>query len=373
MTKRSEKDLIERYLKNECTPYEKRLVEGWYLHNATQTEWEQLPVDAFLRAEKKLKRELHFIQRAERTGRSVWLAAASIIFVLGFGLFLYQNNRENQLVNTTKEVNTSITPGGNYAVLILANGEHIPLKGREIAKTAMGLLTISSVKDGHIKIIPTVNDNSSSGMNRIETPAGGQFEITMEDGSHIWLNSKTSISFPTSFAKNTRQISLKGEAYFEIAKDKHRPFIVSTPQNKIEVLGTHFNVRAYEDEVATKTTLLEGRVRITEQATGEVTILEPSQEATNIKHRLTVTNTITDAAVAWKNGYFDFNNKTLETSLSELARWYQVDVAFKNNAIKELPLAGTISRYSSISQILDKIALTGMMKFHINNRTIIVE
>ena len=209
-------------------------------------------------------------------------------------------------------------------------------------------------------------------MNTIQTPRGGQYEVVLAEGTKVWLNSASSMSYPTAFTGNSRQVTLKGEAYFEVAEDKARPFKVSVGDVQVDVLGTHFDVMAYDDENAINTTLLAGAVRVT--AKGVVSqVLTIGQEASMDRSTgsLTVKAVDAEAAVAWKNGIFDFEGASTESVMRQLARWYDVDVQYEGKADKHF--RGTIPRSSNVSEVFKMLELTGEVHFSIDGKKIIVK
>ena len=198
----------------------------------------------------------------------------------------------------------------------------------------------------------------------------------LPDGSNVWLNAESSLTYPTTFfSLNKREVDLKGEAYFEVAHDSSKPFIVHTATSPeglnqdIEVLGTHFNINSYENEDLVKTTLLEGAVRIKTQGTH--IDLKPKQQSRVGKNGLSVVTADTEEAVAWKNGYFMFDDEGLESIMRKIARWYNVEVEFKK-VNKEQVFSGTVSKFSDVAKVLNKLELTGGVHFEIRERRIIV-
>ncbi len=371
MTEKETRSLLNKYTTGTCSPEERAIVESWYLQETdASAEWELTESD-YTRVDRRLKNKLG-IRREPRVSKT-WLAAASVILISGMFLFLSQRQGTSPEVKIAIQ-DTIVRPGGNYAILTLSNGKKITLDEKDSwkARTEDGVQVTRST-EGQIAISSLASKRETSSYSSIQTPVGGQFSIVLEDGTKVWLNSETTLRFPDAFAQGHRKVELTGEAYFEVSKDKHRPFTVSTDEKKIEVLGTHFNVRAYKSEETFRTTLLEGSVRITDNKSGKTTLMRPDDEVIIYRGQLTLNHIRTESAVAWKNGYFDFNNKTVETAMTELGRWYGVEVEYRNEAIRDLQLAGTISRYSDISQVLKKIELTGAAHFNRTGRTIIIE
>jgi ferric-dicitrate binding protein FerR (iron transport regulator) len=203
----------------------------------------------------------------------------------------------------------------------------------------------------------------------MSTPKGRQYSLLLGDGSKVWLNAASSIKFPTAFTGSTRVVEITGEAYFEVAHDAAKPFIVSVNDMQVEVLGTHFNINSYSDEPEIKTTLLEGKVRVTRG--GSIGILKPGQQASvNSANELKIEDADVDAVMAWKTGVFDFRSLELPEIMRQIARWYDLDVKYEGEPGHE-KFSGIVSRKSNVSQVL-KIMESAGVKFRINNKEITV-
>ncbi len=313
-------------------------------------------------------------KRTKKLGWSKVAAAAAIVLALGAGIFFYQQSEPtpDQVVQTTED----IQPGGNKAYLTLANGQKISLSDAANGDVAQqdGII-IRKTADGELvyEIAETGDISNEVKYNTIETPNGGQYQVRLPDGTSVWLNAASSLTYPISFAlSKNRHVELSGEGYFEVAKDNKRPFIVSVHDQEVEVLGTHFNINAYADEGNIKTTLLEGSVKVG-NLNEEAKILRPGQQSINSNGNLQVNSVDTKHVIAWKEGYFRFNDKSLEVGLREIARWYNVDIVYEKESLKTEPLAGRISKYDNISQVLKKMELAGIFHFSIEGRKIIVK
>ncbi|MGY0036944.1 FecR family protein [Pedobacter sp. NJ-S-72] len=209
----------------------------------------------------------------------------------------------------------------------------------------------------------------------METPKGGQYQLVLPDGTKVWLNAASSLRYPVAFQGNERKVELTGEAYFEVAKDKTRPFEVYSNNQVVQVLGTHFNINAYSNEPFVSTTLLEGSVKVTNSLTNAQKIIRPGQQSLISKDGqagIEVKNMDLDEAVAWKNGYFMFNEEELESILKKVSRWYNVDVQYEQEELKHQLFSGTLSKYSNVSQVLKKLEMLQSIHFKIEGRKIIV-
>jgi len=266
-----------------------------------------------------------------------------------------------------------ITPGSHKAVLVLVDGTKISLTEAANGNIA-SQENIQITKSGDGQLIYTLTPRSkgaapTSGYNTIETPKGGQYQVVLPDGSKIWLNAYSSLRLPLNFSEGTeRRVELKGEAYFEVSHQPTRPFTVVSGQHAVQVLGTHFNVKAYADEADIKTSLLEGKVRVT-AGTHSVT-LAPGQQSRLVAENITVVEVDTREAVAWKDGYFRFDEERLEDIMRSVARWYDVDVVFENDALKEETFGAVTTRFTRISTLLEIMEQTGDVQFRVEGKTI---
>ncbi|WP_207421800.1 FecR family protein [Desertivirga brevis] len=298
------------------------------------------------------------------------VAAAITVIFLGFALYLFNKNESSsQYVAVSKK----IVPGGNKATLKLSDGREIVLDDAKQGVLAeLGNISIRKDQDGQViyTVLPSDKGNfaSKASYNTISTPRGGQFQIELPDGTKVWLNAASSLVFPTQFNGSQRRVSLKGEAYFEVAKNKVKPFLVDVNKSTVEVLGTHFNIMGYDDESSTNTTLLEGSVKVSSGS--RTKLLTPGTEA-RVNGDITVHEVDPSVSVAWKNGLFVFNNESLESIMRKLSRWYDVDIDIKGN-IGQKHFGGTVSRFEDIKDVLKIIELTEVIHFKIEERRIIV-
>jgi ferric-dicitrate binding protein FerR (iron transport regulator) len=239
-------------------------------------------------------------------------------------------------------------------------------------------------KDGKIIYDPNKKGSGDLIYNTISTPRGGQYQLVLPDGTKVWLNATSSIKFPVAFTGNTRAVELTGEAYFEVAtvhlrSGQKMPFKVNVANKaEVEVLGTHFNIMAYNEEEAIKTTLLEGAVKVnTQQATlsgveGSA-ILKPGEQV-SISHSSQLSQPIpvqTEEVVSWTNGKFHFNNADIKVIMRQIARWYDVDVEYRNIS-SQTQLGGIVSRKENLRQLLDYFEIAGKVHFTLEGRKIIV-
>ncbi len=300
------------------------------------------------------------------------VAAILIISLSGYLLYTMLAKEEKPAIISVpaKSLANEVLPGRNQARLTLGDGSMISLDdtkngklaspgGTQISKLANGQVVYSVVDINHQEILS----------NTLTTPRGGQFRLTLPDGSIVWLNSASSITYPTAFAGKERKVNVTGEAYFEIAHDASKPFLVSVNGMAISVLGTHFNINAYSDEGAIKTTLLQGSIRLS--SAGMATLLKPGQQAQVVGRTFTLVNDVDlEEVVAWKNGYFSFTKADLQTVMRQIARWYDVEITYEGT-IPDRQFGGKISRNSNVTEVL-KILQETKVHFRIDGRNIVV-
>jgi transmembrane sensor len=377
-------ELAERFLAGTATEKEKELLHEWY-DTADKEEIELVFTREPETAEavgKRLFSGLQLVMQEERqetrhrrivfTRR--WIAAASVIFVVVFaGKYFWDADRSSKtapgVVQVTKP-RTDLPPGTNKATLLLGDGSVIDLAEAKNGTIKHAAGALIEKKDS--QLIYGFGAPEAAEMNTIQTPRGGQYEVVLADGTKVWLNSASSMSYPTTFTGNNRQVTLKGEAYFEVAEDKARPFKVSVGDVQVDVLGTHFDVMAYDDEDAINTTLLAGAIRVTTKGSAS-RVLAAGQQASvdRSSGSLIVKEADTEGAVAWKNGLFDFAGVSTESVMRQLARWYDVQVQYEGKADKHF--RGTIPRSSNVSEVFKMLELTGEVHFSIDGKKITVK
>jgi transmembrane sensor len=300
-----------------------------------------------------------------------WAAAAVIVLAISFTLYYHSTNKKENHVFLS-----DVNPGGNKAILTLADGTKISLTDAvngDIAKQAG--LSITKAANGQL-IYTALDQQDLEGstqriFNTIETPKGGMWQVRLPDGSMVWLNAASALTYPLKFSNaKQRVVELKGEAYFEIAKDKEHPFVVRTANQEVEVLGTHFNINSYADEMVTKTTLLEGSIQIFQDK--NIEILKPGEQSIVSARGITVNQVDGNESIDWKNGYFMFNNEKQESIMRKISRWYNVEIEYADSEAKEVMYYGSISRFEKVSQVLRKFEQTGEVRFDIINNKIVV-
>ncbi|MBS1601057.1 MAG: FecR domain-containing protein [Bacteroidetes bacterium] len=313
--------------------------------------------------------------------RRLWpriaVAASLLIFTSAGGWYLLSRHSKQQPSTAT----TGIVAGANKAVLTLAGGQTITLSDAANGRLAVQENTsIEKTADGAIRYAADTPGKNSQPhttsltplYNTLSTPRGGQYAITLSDGTKIILNAASTLSYPTAFTGNNRTVRLSGEAWFEVAPDNQHPFFVNTKDQQVEVLGTQFNIDAYDNEPSTRTTLIAGSVKVSGSTIRQSRLLQPGQQTILDSHQLQlVRDADIEEATAWKNGYFLFQSEDIQSIMRKISRWYDVDVRFDGPQTTE-KFNGSVQRLANVSEILKKLELTNKVHFNIVGRTIIV-
>ncbi|HEY0174833.1 MAG TPA: FecR domain-containing protein [Pedobacter sp.] len=385
MDEQQAKQLLVRYRKGLCSEEESKAIENWIKEELELSFWEISSVDS-IRFGQALKSRIDSLRKPYRENtqplkvvikRSFlnWpriAVAASVLFCLAIGGYLLlSKDTPNQNLELSKY--KYITPGGYKATLTLASGRQIVLTGAKNGELAVqGHTAIHKIAEGQINYAAgTVNENTALIYNTVTTPRGGQYRVVLPDGSRVWLNAASSISFPTAFIASDRSVTITGEAYFEVTPNKHKPFRVSAGGQTVEVLGTHFNINAYTDEQDIHTTLLEGSVKLT-QGNNQV-LIRPGQEALLARHtnNFTVKQADLEKAVAWTNGNFVFTHDNIRSIMRQISRWYDVDVFYQGKTAHK-DFVGSVSRFDNVAKVLNTLQLTGTVLFKVEGRRITV-
>ncbi|MNJ97095.1 fec operon regulator FecR [compost metagenome] len=364
------KALLKKYLEGQCTAAEEQQVLRWF-YTLDQSDKEQsqeerpanetpphLSSRINARLDARLFDEPTPIKRMSWV-RSKWMVAATLIAISGFSFWFYQKLSSPAQIPLTlaaevrshnKTFHNDILPGGHYAKLITPTGKEQQLADPFVQQ--------------HNSTTATAGKNF-----RVDVPKAGTYMVILEDGTKVWLNSLTQLSYPTHFEADQRQVTLTGEAYFKVAKDASRPFRIHANGTTIEVLGTTFNVNAYQNEVSTS--LVEGSVKVLKE--GKQTIIKPGEQATTLANDIEVKVSDLAKNTAWQREEFYFDGSNFNDITQQIARWYNVE--FKN--IKAITNAstykGSISRNSKLSEVLEILALATGRKFDINGRNVIVQ
>jgi len=369
--------LVEKYLNGSASPEEIEAVENYYAAFSDDPDvTDSLNEDEISELKGSLRQKIDY--RIDRTARVLpiyrqryFQVAATIVLVSLLSLFAANKLRHKPTEFVAQ--NRDLAPGGNKATLTLADGSKIDLNSiKNGVSTAQPGARF--VKESGQLAYNSADNNAQAvaeSYNTLTTPKGGQYQLTLADGTRVWLNAASSLKYPTAFAGSERIVELTGEAYFEVAHNAKQPFKVRTANQEIQDIGTQFDVNSYADETDSRTTLVEGSVKVI-NAKGE-TMMKPGQQYLLKTDGLSELkdNVDTDEVTAWKNGMFQFNNADIRTIMRQVARWYDIDVEFKGE-VPNYTYHGKISRNSNASQVLKILELSGV-NFTIEGRKIIVK
>lgn len=363
MDEKNKQELLKRYLAGECTSQERLQVEQWY-ELLSKQEADSLAVRPVTELDddiNEVRTRLLSSSRYKRK-RYTYASVAAIfigISIAGYLYFTRLSHSPTTDIDTDiiAETSSDILPGGEIALLLLEDGSEIPLENVSNGIIVTGENhTVYKQADGQLGYVR--NKEVSAGgnkslINTLKTPRGGQYQLTLPDGSKVWLNAASQLTYSIDNNQPERIVDLQGEAYFEVARDKNKPFKVRSKGQVVEVLGTHFNISSYDDDPSVKTTLSEGAVKVTETTNNKTILLEPGQQSIlNRNNQLSVDQVNVLDAMAWKNGKFSFNQSDIYAVVRQLSRWYNVEVLFKGKA-QTVHLSGEVHRDSNASTVLE--------------------
>ena len=317
----------------------------------------------FLQKKYQQRRKRRFLINMAR------VAAVALPFVIALVLYVGLNREEEQMVRPSLASN--ILPGTSKAVLTLANGQMIPLGKEATDSTIITDGTQISASGSGVTYASGV-ESESVVYNKLEIPRGGEFCLTLSDGTRVWLNSETSIQYPVAFGAKERRVFVQGEAYFEVAKDAKKPFTVQFMSSSVTVLGTSFNIRAYPEEKRSQTTLAEGSVRI--YSPGSSMLLKPGEQAevSALSGEMVKQEVEVKKFTSWKDGRFVFEQQPLEDIMRTLERWYDIRVIFKDEGAKRISLLGNMKRYGDFSQVMKMLQMTGDVRFELHGNDVYI-
>ncbi|WP_114939089.1 FecR family protein [Mucilaginibacter endophyticus] len=376
-------ELIDKYIAGKATAQEQSLLEEYYerlsegASSSLTSEQEQALQQLMLQNIRlKMNEEISGTPVRHISYFTRYIAAAAVILVvLSIGTYFYLKPSRPTAAQLSA-VKSDVAPGDSKAILTLSNGSQITLNNAQNGNLAQqGATTVHKAGNGLISYLmgDNINQQTETGdktpeYNTITTPRGGEYKVILPDGTQVWLNAASSIRFPVVFSGNQRNVETTGEVYFEVTKDKHKPFTVTTGKQTITVLGTHFNVMAYPEEAHIVTTLLEGSVEITDGTNTK--FLRPHQQAISGED-IIVTDANEDEAVNWKNGITSFSDADIKTIMRMVSRWYDVDVEYQGQPSGRL-FTGSISRKSNLSELLRILTLTHI-RFTLEGKRLIVK
>lgn len=380
--------MIKRYVAGTATPEEIKFIEEYYQYlEKGENILDHSSEEEVLRLEEENFQAIKAGIAHSKTNKRIfpfyrYAAAAAILVVLGFGVLYLSKNKKLTAENilATNDKTLDVLPGVDKAILTLADGSKIVLDNHsnENIMEKNGL-TISKTKDGQLiyKVSNGVQKGNVIAYNTIETAKGNQYQVLLPDGTKVWLNAASSLKYPEVFTGKERRVILTGEAYFEVAKDKTRPFFVKTissPKDNrgqdVEVLGTHFNINSYMDDQSVKTTLLEGSVKVSNDNSSK--ILKPGEQSVISNYGLgaiSILQVDTDDETAWKNGLFRFSSAGLKSILNQLERWYDVKIDY--SSVPDKRYNGMVPRSAKLSEVLKMLEVTGNINFEIEENRVL--
>ncbi|WP_196938377.1 FecR family protein [Sphingobacterium pedocola] len=379
MDKKTFLEILAKYRSGKATSEEQHFLDVYYrLFEKDEDVLKQLTEKDRTMLKNRIKQGIDKHRTKKIPARKMvpsWYYAAAVALVVGCALWFYMPNAVEQYPTITQR--DSIVPGGNSATLTLEDGKEIAL-----SDIHDGIVVGDSIKYEDGQLVSSVKEGQ---MLTLQTPRGGQYQITLPDGTRVWLNAASSLRYPAQFGNKERRVYLEGEAYFDVTKmvlpdvkgtGANVPFLVQSHGQTVEVLGTQFNISAYSDDKATRTTLVEGQVNVALSNTGSTNddvsrSLRPGQQSLLQNNGLQVNNVNVRQFTAWKEGKFVFEEEPLENILKTLARWYDVEIVYQGDRSYGT-FTGSVGRYEHISGILDKIGFTQAVKFEIVGRRVIV-
>lgn len=308
--------------------------------------------------------------------RNKWYWAAAAIVVLASVILLQWGPAKHKAETDPDHIaQHDIAPGKEGAVLVLADGSEIVLDSAGKGNLALqGNSQVIKLENGELAYVTSGNTTAADEVfNTMRTPAGNQYKLVLEDGTKVWLNAASSITYPAVFTGKERRVKIKGEVYFEVARNISKPFLIDVEDRfDIQVLGTAFNVNAYPGEKSLNTTLLHGSIKIKTGGSNKDLLLKPGEQAQmtpngNIRIEKNIDR---EKVMAWKNGFFDFNDADLQEVMREVARWYDIEVVYEGTP-PQIEFVGKISRNLSLSQLLNGLKGTGF-NFKVQGRKLII-
>lgn len=373
MNKHDAKHLLEKYQKGNCTAEERELIEYWFHNFQRDTDFspEEESMD---QVHEEMWRNVRPASRLNGSKRFYLRGAAALflIFACSFGAYLMlKTQKQSTLV--AQIMPNDVAPGTNKAILTLADGKKIILSDTKSGNIARQYNTlISKTEDGGVAY---QNDGTNDilAYNTVSVPRGGQYSLTLSDGTKVYLNAESALTYPVAFNGTERKVKLEGEAYFEVAHNKQNPFKVTTGVQTIEVLGTHFNVNSYSDNPQIKTTLLEGSIKVS--TADHTLLLKPGQQSGTLNSPgqteiILDKNVDIAKVVAWKNGLFQFNESSIKEVMQDAARWYDLKVIYDSNP-PDIKITGQISRRVNLSGLLALMRFAGA-KITVEGKTVTI-
>jgi len=373
MDEKGIKELIKKYNNGTIGEQERLMLDMWYLSRAAESKAElageaENELSARLTAALPLKPK----RRVVRLWPRIAVAVAIALVIASAGIWFF-SSRNHAGYGSRANYAGDARPGRTGGTLTLANGKKIYLTDMKAGQLVQESgVTISKTSDGHIVYKVTDADGAAGKAHILETSNGQQIQVILPDGTTVFLNSASRLGFPSSFAGQARrEVTFRGEGFFEVSKDKFHPFVVSSPGQQVEVLGTQFNISSYPEDGAVKTTLIEGSVKVS-LATGDTRLLKPGEQSIVSGSGIRLEDAETAYVIAWKNGYFMFDNENLGQIMEKLSRWYDVKIEYLDPGLRSRTFFGSISKFEHISTVLSIMERTGVAHFEIRDNTVFI-
>ncbi len=376
--------LIEKYILKTATVEEQQELLDWYNgHNDIEVMWSSDQLNEEVLVKRRLLANINERIQPKAKSISLWpriAAVAAAVAMIVFGVWFFNSDKIlRDALDDKSVVQNDVAPGKNGATITLANGKVIQLSD---AKTGVVIGEDLKYSDGTEILRSALNDKKlddkggvlSSRVSRdlvASTAKGQTYQFTLPDGTKIWLNSDSKLDFPSNFRSvKQRIVKLTGEGYFEVAKDRAKPFIVESRGQEVEVLGTKFNINSYADEPSVATTLVEGSVKVT--SSGKPVLIKPGEQALNKATGITVSKVNIDNVTDWQSGDFYLNKVPFKEAMRKIARWYDVEVVYADDLPADIESNGYLSRDTKLSVVLKAIEKSGQVHFRVENRKIYV-
>lgn len=378
-----EKELLQLWLDPELDVQRNKLLDAFYNLLPEDKDMTSEEADLIFLAIVKTKSQVYQLPRRSRVSWRRWVAVASVILMVGAAgsLFLFhlfnEKDSPKPLVHGPA-IQDIIPPKINKAMISLADGKTVDLDSTANGQLALqGNVKLVKLTNGQI-VYKKISDDASASLhltyNTLTNPKGSKtIDIALSDGSHVWLNAGSSVTFPVAFAGNERRISMTGEAYLEVSTDAAKPFVVTKGETAVKVLGTRFNINAYDNEEAIEVTLLEGSVSVNTAANSQHqdVVIKPGQQAV-VTNKIGIKDNVDiEQVVAWKNGLFEFRETDIQTIMRQIERWYDVDVVFEGTITQHFN--GKIQREVNISKVLHILEEAGGLKFSVENKKVVIK
>lgn len=380
-------ELITKYLQGNITDAEQAELEKWVtategssrlMQEVTNTQMLQEGVEAFghVDTDEKWERLLDRIITREKTTASrlrriTWRYAAAVLVlaVASWALITNLTRNTNSAGIASDKYATDLPPGSKKAELVLDNGRTVSLQANNDSSFMEAGVDVERTKTG---LTYSGGANGITAWNTLKVPRGGEYMVILADGTKVWLNAASTLRYPVQFTGSERRIELTGEGYFEVAKNKDKPFIVATDRMDVQAVGTAFNVNSYatSPDSTASATLAEGKIKVTTKQ--KTVFIDPGQEVRTSPGATYVGKGNVEMALAWKNGFFVFNNTSLQEVTMQLSRWYDVSIVYDKNVEPGKLFTGEVNRNLPVSKLLERIEMTGIAKFRVDKSTVTV-